>query len=83
MKRYGIIVFEILFQGEELCRAIYREPWLEIDPQLVPLMNMIAVDSQQTFLIKVGPFMVLTYEFFLQLLGAVITYLLIIVQFKD
>jgi len=61
---------------------IYRTPWMEVNHNLIPLMHMTATDTKHTFCIKAGPFMVLSYEFFIQLIGVVITYFLILYQFK-
>jgi hypothetical protein len=85
MRSYKFFVYFItdyIFKGESLCQEILRERWMEIDINLVPLMSMVATNSQQTFVIKVGSFIVLSYEFFLQLIGVVITYFLVIVPFK-
>lgn len=87
IRRYYIICkiyfsYFYLSQGESLCRLIYRTPWTDVNQKLISLMHMTATDTRETFLINAGPFMVLSYEFFIQLIGVVITYILILFQFK-
>ncbi|CAB3378049.1 Hypothetical predicted protein [Cloeon dipterum] len=52
----------------------------ELDPEIIPTLDLLAADAHRTFVVHGGPFFVLNLEFFAALMSAVLTYFVILVQ---
>jgi hypothetical protein len=71
----------MIFQSGRLIEAMCEGPWP--DASLLPGYNLMVIDTQRTFIVKGGPFFTLNLEYFVSLMGAVLTYFVVLVQFKD
>ena len=72
----------LMLQGQELSEAACRAPWLRAHPALVPGLHLVALDCRRCFVVRGGPFFTLSLEFFASVVGAVITYLVVLLQIK-
>jgi hypothetical protein len=69
-------------QGEAVAEAICRGPWLETKPSLVPGLHLVALECSRCFVVRGGPFFTLSLEFFASVVGAILTYLVVLLQMK-
>jgi hypothetical protein len=61
-----------------LTDEISTGPWSDLS--VIPSLNLIVAELQRSFSARGGPFFNLNMELFLQILGAVFTYFIILVQ---
>ncbi|KAF4525329.1 Odorant receptor 30 [Ephemera danica] len=69
-------------QGEAITDAVCQGPWLHMKSSFVPGMNLVANNCSRSFVARGGPFFTLSLEFFASLVGAVLTYLIVLLQIK-
>ncbi|KAF4525333.1 Odorant receptor 25 [Ephemera danica] len=69
-------------QGEALAEMAFRGPWLHMKPALMPGVLLLALDCSRSFVARGGPFFTLSLEFFASVVGAVLTYLVVLLQMK-
>ncbi|KAF4521012.1 Odorant receptor 33 [Ephemera danica] len=69
-------------QGEGISEAVCRIPWLRTQPYLVPGLQLLVQDCSRSFVVRIGPFFTLSMEFFSSLIGVVLTYFIVLVQFN-
>ncbi|KAF4525332.1 Odorant receptor 26 [Ephemera danica] len=69
-------------QADALVEATCRCPWLRVTPSLVPGLHLVALDCSRSFVARGGPFFTLSLEFFASVVGAVLTYLVVLLQIK-
>ncbi|KAF4525331.1 Odorant receptor 27 [Ephemera danica] len=67
-------------KGEEITEAACRGPWMQMNSALVPGVHLIALDCSRSFVARGGPFFTLSLEFFASVMGAVLTYLVVLLQ---
>lgn len=51
-----------------------------MDESILPGLNLVAQENQHRFVVRGGPFFVLGLEFFATIVGAVLTYLIVLLQ---
>jgi hypothetical protein len=69
-------------QGLEICDVVYKAPQLSASPSFGLTLHSIALDCQRSFVARGGPFFTLSVEFFTSVVGAVLTYFVVMIQFK-
>ncbi|KAF4525330.1 Odorant receptor 28 [Ephemera danica] len=69
-------------QGDAITATACQGPWLNMKPSLVPGIHLVALDCSRCFVLRGGPFFTLSLEFFASLVGAVFTYLVVLLQMK-
>jgi hypothetical protein len=65
-----------------LCDAIYRSPVINAEGAGQAL-HFAAIDCDRSLAVRGGPFFQLSMEFFMSLLGGVLTYFIVLVQFNE
>ncbi|XP_059470471.1 uncharacterized protein LOC132193666 [Neocloeon triangulifer] len=69
-------------EGLAICDVIYKAPILRSTPSLGLALHSVALDCQRSFVARGGPFFTLSVEFFTSVAGAVLTYFVVLIQFK-
>ncbi|KAF4526555.1 Odorant receptor 32 [Ephemera danica] len=69
-------------KGHAVSDAVRRCDWLRAPRALVPGLSLVAADCRDSFLLRGGPFFTVGLEFLVSVVGAVLTYLVVLLQFK-
>ncbi|XP_065340382.1 uncharacterized protein LOC135939758 [Cloeon dipterum] len=69
-------------EGLAICDVIYKAPVLRTAPSVGLALHSVALDCQRSFVARGGPFFTLSVEFFTSVAGAVLTYFVVLIQFK-
>jgi hypothetical protein len=72
-----------IFKGYALCDAIYRTPIINADEGVGQALHFASIDCERSLAVRGGPFFQLSMEFFMSLLGGVLTYFIVLVQFNE
>lgn len=69
------------FQVVHLADTVSTGPWDDLG--IASSLNLVVIELQRSFSAKGGPFFTFNFEFFAQIMGAVFTYFIILVQIKE